>query len=212
MENEEENIVPDSRAITIHCFSWGFLPPDMFPIYDTKISIYCLPKNSRKEYYESDGSANGSSIKEGGYIIEAQIKIVRNSKIKFITKEYFDEIYKEFKSLNFKALEKENPRDCDGWQLEVKMGMVKYNKYDPLKYTGKTRNTSLWSPLEDRKKPETLKLLKLTKAIEAKIEYDKWYKYNFEEWLKCYDTISRCMIMFRVGIEKDIKCNSDHNW
>jgi len=167
MENEKENTVPnDHRAITIHSYSWW-----QHNAGDTKISIYYLPKNS---------------YREEGYIIEARIRIAKDSKIEYITKKYFDKIYKKFENINLEALKKESGQGFDGWQLEVKMGMLKctneciLNK--PLKFTGKTKNISLWSPEIDKKRPEISKLLKLIKSIEAKIEFDKWYDYNYKEW------------------------------
>jgi len=209
MENEKENIVlNDRRAITIHSYSWGLETPDGFLINDKKISIYYLPKNSYK-YYDSDSSVNYNSIKEGGYIIEAQIKIVRNSKIKFITKEYFDKIYNGFENINFKALKKEEHTGEDGSQLEVKMGMAEYNSrgllFEPLKYIGKTKNISLWSPDKDRKRPEMSKLVKLIKTIKAKIEFDKWYYDNYNEWIKCIEEMDNWRYKFRIGTEKDLK-------
>ena len=204
MENEKENIVPnDSRAITIHRFLRGKTTEDKFLINDIKISIYYLPKNSY-------------SHKEEGYVIEAQIKIVRRSKIEYITKENFDKIYKEFENINLKALKKESYHGRDGGQLEVKIGMVEYDSsgllFEPLRYTGKTKNISLWSPMEDKKRPEMSKLLKLIKSIKAKIEFDKWHKYNYDEWEKCYDTISHWENIFRVGIECKKKINNLCNY
>ena len=200
MENEKENIVPnDRRAITIHSYSWGPATDKEFLISDTKISIYYLPKNSY-------------SHKEEGYVIEAQIKIVRNSKIEYITKEDFDKIYKKFENINLKALKKESYRGCDGGQLEVKMGMVEYDNgglFEPfLRYTGKTRNISLWTPMEDRERPEMSKLLKLIRYIENKIEFDKWYEYNCGEWEKCYNEIWKLSSRFRIGIECNRKINN----
>jgi len=202
-----ENIIPnDRRAITIHSYSHGGLEPnEELLITDTKISIYYLPKNSYKEYYDFDSPIDDNSFKEGGYVIEAQIKIVRTSKIKFITKKDFDKIYKGFESINLEALEKESYRGCDGGQLEVKMGMAEYDSESILfehflRYTGKTRDISLWCPMEDRKRPEMSKLLKLIKSIEAKIEFDKWYEHNRNEWEKCYDEIWELSNKFRIGI------------
>jgi len=197
MENEN-----DHRAITIHRYLWGPGDDEELLINDTKISIYYLPKNSYKSIYDSN-----DFITEDGYIIEAQVKIARHSKIEFITKEYFDEIYKEFENINLKALEKEASWGSGGSQLEIKMGMLKYNNagslFDPLVYIGKTRNISLWSPYEDNKKPEILKLLHLIKSIETKIEFDKWWEYNYEELKKCYN--SHWLRMFRIDIKKEIE-------
>jgi len=199
---ENVNIVPnDHRAITIHRFLWGPADDEDSPMNDTKISIYYLPKNSYKSIYDSN-----DFIIEEGYIIEARVKIVRHSKIEFITKENFDEIYKEFENINIKALEQEASWGHNGSQLEVKMGTLKYNNagslFEPLTYTGKTKNISLWSPHEDTKKPEMLKLLKLIKSIEAKIEFDKWWEYNYEELKKCYN--SHWYRMFKIDIKKEI--------
>jgi len=187
MENEKENIVPnDRRAITIHSYSlWKHRE------FDTKISIYYLPKNS---------------YKEEGYIIKAKIQIVRDSKIGYITKKYFDKIYKKFENINLKALKKESYQGCDGWQLEVKMGMLKCTNevlYEPLKFTEKIKNISLWSPMEDKKRPEMSKLLKLIKSIEAKIEFDKWYDYNYKEWEKYSDTFYDLRDIFRINFDID---------
>jgi hypothetical protein len=203
---ENENIVPnDRRAITIHSFLWGLATEERFLITDTKISIYYLPKNSY-------------SHKEEGYVIEAQIKIVRDSKIEYITKEYFDKIYKEFENINLKALKKESYSGCDGGQLEVKWGMIEYDSggllFEPLRYTKKTKDISLWSPMEDKKRPEMSKLLKLIKSIETKIKFDKWYEYNYDEWEKSYNEIRKLSNRFRIGIECEGKINNlcSHCW
>jgi len=208
MENEKENIVPnDHRAITIHKSLRGRATDKQFLINDIKISIYYLPKNSYKLIYDT-----GISIKEGGYIIEAQAKILVRSKIKLITKKDFNKIYKEFENINLKALEKERYEGRDGSRLEVKMGMLEYNNdgllHIPLRYTKETMNISLRSPYEDKKRPEMSKLFKLIKNIKAKVEFDKWHKCNYEEWEKCYNTISHLENIFRVGIKNDL----DRDW
>jgi len=197
MENEKENVVPnDRRAIIIHSSScWA----NEFE-FNTKISIYYLPKNS---------------YREEGYIIEAKMRIVRDSKIEYITKEYFDKIYKEFENINLKALKKEKFESCDGWSLRVDMGMIKCTNYDslkftrktrhidPLKFTGKIRHIYLLNPYEDRKKPEMSKLLKLIDAIYDKIKFHKWCDYNYKEWEKYSDVFYelRDMRVFRIGFD-----------
>jgi len=52
------------------------------------------------------------------------------------------------------------------------------------------------------------KLLKLIDTINAKVEFDKWHKYNYDEWKKCYDNISHWENIFRVGIECNRKINN----
>jgi len=189
METENKNIVPnDRRAIIIRNSScWS----DKFE-FNTKISIYYLPKNS---------------YKEEGYIIEAKIKIVRDSKIEYITKEYFDKIYKEFENINLKALKEEEDSCDDGSSLIVEIGMLKCTNKgilcEPLKFTGKTRNIFLLNPYEDIKKPEMSKLLKLIEAIGDKIEFYKWLEHNIEEWEKYSDTFYNLRDIFRIGFDID---------
>jgi hypothetical protein len=180
------DIIADDRTISIKEFSLGLLrcggADDI--MNHSKISIYYLPKDNEKKDYRSDGKL------KGGYIIEAEFKSVAMSKIEYITKEYFDKIYREFENINFEALAKENARGCDGWQLEIEMGLLGY-----------TRNLSLLSPDEDSNDPKLLRLLQIVNNIKKKIKFYQWRMYNYKKWEKLEKIIDNYSRIFRFHIE-----------
>jgi hypothetical protein len=185
MENKNCDIAADYRTISIHEFSWGLLSRNADWIMNhSKILIYYLPGDNDNLDYRSD-----EKLKEG-YIIEAKIKAIARPKIEYITKTYFDEIYREFENINFEVLAKENTRGCDGWQLEIEMGLRGY-----------TRGLSLWSPSEDSNKPELLKILQIIDTIKNKIEFDRWCKYNYDELEKWEKIIRDYRRIFRFNID-----------
>jgi hypothetical protein len=169
------------KKIIIHSYSYG---PDYdrhFQITDITISLYYVSKDfieSEKDFYSVEYVKEKGYIKEG-YIIEAKIKAVKKSIVKYITENYFKKIYKEFEKINFEELARENSAGCDGWGLEIEVGTYKG-------LTEYVKRLVLWSPLvsENDKQSDLYKLLNIIDNIKMKIKFNEWYNKNYKEWEK----------------------------
>jgi hypothetical protein len=165
----------DNRKIIIHEFIWR---DDVFPkqaqISDVKIVLYYI--NEHCSYW---GYIPEENRKEG-YIIAAKIKAVRDPKIVYITKDYFEKTYKEFESINFEFLACQDNIDYgDKDGLEIQIGISNgYNDY--------IRKVTLALPFYDYKNDEKTELSKLNKIIEnikdKMTDYHQWYSAQYKEW------------------------------
>ncbi|MCL2008739.1 MAG: hypothetical protein FWG77_11720 [Treponema sp.] len=174
----------ENRKIIIRDFSYG---PDFYKklqMSDTVISIY---------YYLPDIDEN---VKEG-YVIEAKIKAVKIPKIKYISKDYFDNIYNEFNKIDFELLALKALDGCDGGGLEIEMGIYKG-------LINSTKKLLLWCPSIDKenKKSELNKLLILIENIKKEINFNEWYKKIYKEWERWENKIEQYREIFEY----------DNNW
>jgi hypothetical protein len=160
----DDNAITEHRKIMINNRSMGLETWRHSQVADTTISMYYLSKqNSDIDSYNEKG------VKEG-YIIESKIEAVRKQKITYITKRFFDKIYKDFEGIDFKKLAIEGHVGCDGFSLEIEMGI--YNGLNEY-----VKKLQLWSPhIDDNDdKNELYKLLNIINEMEKKIKFNEWY-------------------------------------
>ena len=166
----------DTRKIIIHQFTCepiGFNEP----MDDTTISLYYVT-----EYDFAWGKT------EEGYVIEAKVKAVKEPKIKYITKDFFERIYNEFYNINFELLVEKikanfDPSEADGFEIE--MGIF----YGYQTYTKKISFLHFY----DEDELELIKIMKTINDIKYEINYDQWYgklRQDWQEWRnKDHETI-----------------------
>jgi hypothetical protein len=171
----------DNRKIIIHEFMWR---DDIFPkeaqMKDVKIVLYYI--NEHYYYWNFIPEEN----RKEGYVILVKIKAVRKPKIVYITKDYFEEIYKEFERMNFEFLACQDYTNGDYEKdgLEIQMGISDgYNKY--------VKKLTLDVPFyeyQNDEQPELSKLIKIIMNIKDKITgYDQWYSVQWKEWYEWND-------------------------
>ena len=188
--------ISEGKKITIHYCSFGPCTEKEFQMSDITISLFYLSKeiiDREKEWYPKNHFKNMGYENEG-YIIEAKIKAVVKQKVKYIEKEYFENIYEEFDKIDFKKLAIEGDDGCDGGKTEVEMGV--YNGFNQY-----IKKVSLWCPhvYDNETQSDLFKFLNLIKKIKNEINFDEWYNNLYTEWQKWENKIEKYNKLFQYN-------------
>lgn len=186
-----------NKKIIIHNYSFGPCTEREFQISDITISLYYLSKDVINDLiemrYSEEYIKQKGYIKEG-FIIEAKIKAVVAQNIKYIDKDYFENIYNEFDKLNFEKLAIEGNDGFDGGNTEVEL-IIKngFNEF--------IKKVSLWCPdiNEYDKKSDLNKLLNLIE----KIKFDEWYNNLYAQWQDWENKLEDYYSIFQYNKEND---------
>ena len=182
IDNENEI---DNRKIVIHEYSYGPSFDRELQMTDTTIWMYYVSNNfleKLRNLYRSNERIEKFGYSKEGYIIEAKIKAVQKSLIKYIDNEYFNKIYIELENLDFKKIVNDGIAGCDGGGLDIEMSINKRL----ISYVNKI---TLWSPNEENNEPNLSKLMDIIKNVKNKINFDQWYNTKYEEWEKWEEQI-----------------------
>ena len=171
----------ENRKIIIREHSYGPSHRRHLQMSDVTISLYYVSNafiENEIDWHSLEYAEEKGYTKEG-YIIEAKIKAVKKSIMKYVTEDYFSKIYKELDKINLEELAKEESAGDDGWGLKIEMGIYK----GLVEYTKKLL---VWCPQVDENdnKIDLYKLLNIIKNIKTEIKFKEWYSKNYKEWKK----------------------------